>query len=203
MIQTSSSIDEISNALAKVQAEVKDLKKDKQGYGYKYATLESLTSMARPILAKHQVSIINSHGFNPENNIFTVKTRAMCNGQWIEVSSSAILQQLKGMNTAQIAGAYVTYFRRYNLSSLLNITSDEDVDSDVEVPQAKRNTKAPVEKPLTLNEYLKRHGVKALKEFALTYGVKTKEDAEKLLADKAGLDELIKEFKSKNQAKLP
>ena len=203
MIQTSSSIDEISNALAKVQAEVKDLKKDKQGYGYKYATLESLTSMARPILAKYGVSIINSHGFNPENNTFTVKTRAMCNGQWIEVSSSAILQQLKGMNTAQIAGAYVTYFRRYNLSSLLNITSDEDVDSDVEIPQAKRNTKAPVEKPLTLNEYLKKHRVKALKEFALTYGVKTKEDAEKLLADKAGLDELIKEFKSKNQAKLP
>ena len=203
MIQTSSSIDEISNALAKVQAEVKDLKKDKQGYGYKYATLESLTSMARPILSKHGVSIINSHGFNPENNIFTVKTRAMCNGQWIEVSSSATLQQLKGMNTAQVTGAYVTYFRRYNLSSLLNITSDEDVDSDVEIPQAKKNKKAPVEKPLTLNEYLKKHGIKAMRAFASTYGIKTNEDAEKLLQDKAALNELIKEFKANNQAKLP
>jgi len=203
MIQISSSIDEISNALSKVQAEVKDLKKDRQGYGYKYATLESLTSMARAILAKHNVAIINSHGFDPESGTFTVKTRAIHNGQWIEVSSSATLQQLKGMNTAQVSGAYITYFRRYNLSSLLNVTSDEDVDSDVDIPQAKKNTKAPVEREETLGQYLKRKGIKATKEFALTYGIKSKEDAEKIMQDKAGLDDLIKEFKSKKITKLP
>ena len=82
-MKSSNNLSSIAEALANAQGEAKDIQKNKQGYGYKYATLESILSMLRPILAKHGLSIIQSHGI--ENNIITVTTRIMHkSGEWLE-----------------------------------------------------------------------------------------------------------------------
>lgn len=199
---TSSELGNIAKALCKVQGQLKDLQKDKQGYGYKYATLESTLSMARPILEKEGMSVIQTNG--NENQLITVTTRLLhSSGEWIQGAGGVEFQKLQGMNNAQSVGAIITYLRRYQISSMLNITSEEDLDSKVEAKQKTKNNHVPADNPPSLNEYLKMRSVKDSKGFALKHGIKSKEDADKLLANKKELDSLIDDFLSNPPAKMP
>jgi len=202
-MKTSNELGNIAKALAAAQGQMSDVQKNKQGYGYKYATLESILSMARPVLAKNKLSILQSHGNS--DTMITVTTRIMHeSGEWIEDTGGVEFQQLKGMNNAQAVGSAITYLRRYQLSAMLNITSDEDLDAKVEARQTpKNNNQAPAQKVETLNDYLKKKGVKDIKGFCLKFGIKNKETADKLLSDKAGLDQCISDFISNPPARLP
>jgi len=195
-MKSSNSLSTIAEALANAQGECKDIQKNKQGYGYKYATLESILSMLRPILAKHKLSVIQSHGI--ENNIITVTTRLMhASGEWLEDTGGVEFQVLKGMNNAQSVGSAITYLRRYQISAFMNITSDEDVDGEIDVAQAKKNTAQPAEQKPTLDAYLTKKSIKDKKGFMLTYEIKSAEQAQELLKDVGALDEMVEEFKAK------
>jgi len=195
-MKSSNSLSTIAEALANAQGECKDIQKNKQGYGYKYATLESILSMLRPILAKHKLSVIQSHGI--ENNIITVTTRLMhASGEWLEDTGGVEFQVLKGMNNAQSVGSAITYLRRYQISAFMNITSDEDVDGEIDVAQAKKNTAQPAEQKPTLDAYLTKKSIKDKKGFMLTYEIKSAEQAQELLKDVGALDAMVEEFKAK------
>lgn len=195
-MKSSNSLSTIAEALANAQGECKDIQKNKQGYGYKYATLESILSMLRPILAKHKLSVIQSHGI--ENNIITVTTRLMhASGEWLEDTGGVEFQVLKGMNHAQSVGAAITYLRRYQISAFMNITSDEDVDGEIDVAQAKKNTAQPAEQKPTLGAYLTKKGIKDQKGFQLAYKITSAEQAQELLKDVGALDAMVEEFKAK------
>lgn len=195
-MKSSNSLSTIAEALANAQGEAKDVQKSKQGYGYKYATLESILSMLRPILAKHKLSVLQSHG-NEENRI-TVTTRLMhSSGEWLEDTGGVEFQLLKGMNNAQSVGSAITYLRRYQISAFMNITSDEDVDGEIDTAQAKKNATPPAENKPTLDAYLTKKGIKDKKGFMLAYEIKSAEQAQTLLADIGSLDAMVEEFKAK------
>ena len=195
-MKSSNSLSTIAEALANAQGEAKDVQKSKQGYGYKYATLESILSMLRPILAKHKLSVLQSHG-NEENRI-TVTTRLMhSSGEWLEDTGGVEFQLLKGMNNAQSVGSAITYLRRYQISAFMNITSDEDVDGEIDTAQAKKNATPPAENKPTLDAYLTKKGIKDKKGFMLAYEIKSAEQAQTLLADIGSLDAMVEQFKVK------
>lgn len=195
-MKSSNSLSTIAEALANAQGECKDIVKGKQGYGYKYATLESILSMLRPILAKHKLSVLQSHG-NEENRI-TVTTRLMhSSGEWLEDTGGVEFQLLKGMNNAQSVGSAITYLRRYQISAFMNITSDEDVDGEIDPAQAKKNATPPTENKPTLDAYLTKKGIKDKKGFMLAYEIKSAEQAQTLLADIGSLDAMVEQFKVK------
>ena len=195
-MKSSNNLSSIAEALATAQGECKDIQKNKQGYGYKYATLESILSMLRPILAKNKLSIIQSHGI--ENNIITVTTRIMhASGEWLEDTGGVEFQVLKGMNNSQSVGSAITYLRRYQISAFMNITSDEDVDGEADVAQTKKNTQAPAEQKPTLGGYLTKKGIKDQKGFMLSYKISGAEQAQELLKDIGALDAMIEEFRAK------
>lgn len=195
-MKSSNSLSTIAEALANAQGEAKDVQKSKQGYGYKYATLESILSMLRPILAKHKLSVLQSHG-NEENRI-TVTTRLMhSSGEWLEDTGGVEFQLLKGMNNAQSVGSAITYLRRYQISAFMNITSDEDVDGEIDTAQAKKNATPPAENKPTLDAYLTKKGIKDKKGFMLAYEIKSAEQAQVLLSDIGSLDAMVEQFKAK------
>ncbi len=202
-MKTSSELSNLAKALAAAQGEMRDVQKTKQGYGYKYATLESILSMARPILAKNNLAVIQSHG--NDNTLVTVTTRLMhSSGEWLEDTGGVEFQQLKGMNNAQAVGSAITYLRRYQLSAILNITSDEDIDAKADIKQMQhKNPQAPAQRKETLSEYLKRSGVKDAKGFCLKYGVNSKDQADALLADRQKLTGYINEYKQNPPTPLP
>lgn len=195
-MKSSESLSNLATALSKAQGEAKDIVKGKQGYGYKYATLESILSMLRPILSSNGLSVIQSNG--NEGNLITVTTRLMhSSGEWLEDSGGVEFQLLKGMNNAQSVGSAISYLRRYQISAFMNITSDEDVDGEVDVGQAKKNTQSPSENKQTLGGYLTKKGIKDQKGFMLAYKITNAEQAQELLKDVGALDAMVEEFKSR------
>jgi|LSQX01.1.fsa_nt_gb predicted regulator of amino acid metabolism with ACT domain len=193
-MRTSEELNELSAALVTAQGELKDITKNKQGYGYMYATLESILAVTRPILAKNGLAVVQSHG--NDANLITVTTRIIHkSGQWLEDTGGVDYQVLRNMNNAQSVGSAITYLRRYQISSFLNITSDEDVDGEPEKRQQRQgNSEKPTEE--TLSNYLASKGINAknAKVFCKQNGIISAKIAKDWLDDKTTLNEAIASF---------
>ena len=163
---------ELYKALAAFQAEVPTIKKNASGYGYKFADLEEITKVIKPLLTKHGLGYTQPlEGTDIKTIIFHVES-----GESLE-SVAHIPQgvQLKGQNDFQVMGSAITYLRRYALSSLLGLATDEDADAAGEqvkntpktAPKAPQATPAPKgDDELTrakkaINEELERQGITA------------------------------------------
>lgn len=159
---------ELYRALAAFQAEVPTIKKNASGYGYRFADLEEINKVIKPLLHKHGLGYAQPiDGTNIKTILFHVES-----GESLE-SVAQIPQgvQLKGQNEFQTIGSAITYFRRYALSSLLGLVTDEDADAAGEqvkrskaAPKATQATPAPKGDELTrakkaINEELERQGV--------------------------------------------
>lgn len=135
-MQTSQETTNLFKAMISAFADMQAIPKDKQAYGYKYATLDNLIAMLRSVLPKHGLGFTQS--FRRENGVATLTTRVFHNtGEWMEdfVEISGVDLQGKA-NDAQKIGAAVTYYRRYTLSAIFGIASDDDVDGNLNnIPQ--------------------------------------------------------------------
>jgi len=128
MMKTSNTINKISADLVKVMAEVKDVVKNSSGYGYKYASLDEVLKMVRPIAAKNNIAILQSSEL--QEGIVKVETTLLhSSGEYIVSEVQAPYIELKGMNSYQSLGAAITYLRRYSLSNVFAISSEEDTDA--------------------------------------------------------------------------
>lgn len=129
---------ELYKALAAFQAEVPNIYKNSTGYGYKFADLGEINEIIKPLLTKYGLGYLQPiEGDSIQTIIYHVES-----GEAIR-SNAHIPQgvQLKGMNEFQVLGSAITYLRRYSLSSMLGLITDEDADAAGE--QVK--TKAPKE----------------------------------------------------------
>jgi hypothetical protein len=134
----SESIQNLSAALSKAQAEMPAIKFDSKNPFLKndYASLGAIIAGARPVIAKHGLSV--SQLTFGEDGVAGVETVLMhTSGEWISSSISMPIGDEKGKSSAQVAGSIVTYLRRYSLASILGIYSDEDGDGNKPEPERK------------------------------------------------------------------
>lgn len=132
----SESISKLAAALSQFQGEVKNPSNTATNpqFRSKYAPLDVVINTVKPILAKYGLSFIQSTGSENETIIITT-TLLHDSGEWLE-SSPLILPayQLKGGGqkefNAQGAGSAITYGRRYSLSAMLGISSEDDDDGN-------------------------------------------------------------------------
>ena len=129
----SSEVAELYSAFAKASAEPVSV--DKSGHAihikYKYAKIEDMISVWRPILAKHGLSIIQKLiTFN--GNVDYVYTRLQhSSGQWTESRfrvrwiSDPNIDKAKDL---QNQGSAISYAKRYAYSAMVGISYDEDDD---------------------------------------------------------------------------
>lgn len=145
----SDSIAKLAAALVAAQADIKGVAKDSVNphFKSKFTSLDALIDMARPALAKHGLALVQGATL-PESDetgtvrSFTVETLLVHqSGEWL--SNGAVVPMAK--SDPQGAGAALTYGRRYSLSALLSISSDEDDDGNhASVPtQRERQPAAP------------------------------------------------------------
>jgi len=143
----SESIQNLSAALSKAQAEMPAIKFDSKNPFLKndYASLGAIIAGARPVIAKHGLSV--SQLTFGEDGVAGVETVLMhTSGEWISSSISMPIGDEKGKSNAQVAGSIVTYLRRYSLASILGIYSDEDGDGNkVELERKPTRTALPKE----------------------------------------------------------
>lgn len=121
---------ELFEALANFQKNVTDPKKDKGvDYGrtkFSYADLDSVLKVVRPLLAEQGLCFTQIP--MTEGNRVGVMTIIMhCSGQYIESDPFLIPAQKQD---AQGYGSCITYAKRYSLTALLGISSDEDDDGN-------------------------------------------------------------------------
>lgn len=126
----SDDIADISKALTAFQSECPTIQKNTKGYGYKYADLAVITETIKPHLKKADLSYTQPVFDDGDNiGVITILTHGK-SGQFIKSKISADLKSNigKGMNPVQSMGSIITYLRRYSLSSILGIVTDEDTD---------------------------------------------------------------------------
>lgn len=124
-------INEIASALNKVQAEIKPALKDSDNpyFKSKYADLSAVWESCRVSLCKNGLSVTQTVDWSgvTGSTISVLTTMLMhTSGQWI--SGSQILNPVK--NDPQGVGSAITYARRYGLSAIIGIVSDDDDDGN-------------------------------------------------------------------------
>lgn len=141
-MQTSNEIKNIFNALIDASTEIGNVARTKEAYGYKYATLDAIFDMLRLILPKHGLWL--SQHVTTEDGTYKLETVVMHkSGEWMRSSLAMTDTELSGKaNATQKMGASITYFRRYALSSIFGIATDEDVDGNIDAMQRKTEVKA-------------------------------------------------------------
>lgn len=147
---TSQETNNILKAMIEAAPEVSSICKTKQAYGYKYATLDSLIDMLRGVLPKHGIWFMQMPTRVEDKS--TLTTRIFhTSGEWIEDSIDMTDTELQGKaNDTQKLGASITYFRRYALSSIFGVASDDDIDGNVnnrKAPEPPRQNAKPAPTP--------------------------------------------------------
>ena len=136
----------IYKALANFQQEVPVLLRGTDGYGYKYIKLEHIITQINPILKKHNLGFTQC--LDGEGNYFGLTTTVFHHPSGESIIASTTIQEcdMKGMNKYQSAGAGLTYFRRYALSSMLGIITDADTDAKIYTSTPQSTPKAEPKK---------------------------------------------------------
>ena len=137
----SENIGELAAALAKAQAEVGTVTKDSANPFFKsnYASLAAVWEATRPILSKHQLSVVQMPSSDERG--YYVETQLMhSSGQWIR--SRTYMKPVK--DDPQGIGSLISYARRYALQAVTMICPDDD---DGEVAMGRTAPQKPVEAP--------------------------------------------------------
>jgi len=131
----SESIAKISKALAQFQGEVKNPANTETNpfFNSKYAPLSDILNAVRPLLSKYGLSVLQSPSGDGQNIAITTLI-VHESGEWIE-SDPLTLKAEKA--TAQGAGSAITYARRYALSAMLGISSEDDNDGNAVIENSK------------------------------------------------------------------
>jgi len=137
----SENINELAMALSKAQGEMQAAKKDSENpfFKSKYADLNSIWDSARPVLSKNGLCVIQTTDM-ANDKIILITTLAHTSGQWIK----SIVPLNPSKNDSQGVGAAMTYLRRYSLSAMIGIVTDEDDDGESAVGRGKTKTKEPI-----------------------------------------------------------
>lgn len=133
----SESVKHISEAMSKFQGKVNQPKKDKTNpfFKSKYVPLENVVEVITEEAPKHGLSFFQSP-CNDEHGRIGISTLVTHqSGEFIEFEPLFMKAE---KNNAQGSGALITYLRRYTLSSIFGITSDEDDDGNLTNPAPKQ-----------------------------------------------------------------
>lgn len=125
--------DKLSKRLWGFQCEEIIIEKSKQGYGYKYAPLDSISQCIKPYLKKHGIAYIHQITEIEGVKILNTKIFSCDNENDFRSCDTTVDDSItfKGMNKLQALGSIVTYLKRYHLCMLLGLTVEEDNDGSI------------------------------------------------------------------------
>jgi hypothetical protein len=126
---TSTAQDKVLAALLAFHREPVSITKDRTvpvggGRTRSYTTLDEIIAKTKPALAKHGLMLIQSLA-GPE----VITQLLHVSGQFIASKVGFIPMQGNNTNALQNAGGGLTYLKRYAISALLNLNSEDDDDA--------------------------------------------------------------------------
>lgn len=130
-MERSESIAALAAALSAAQGQFKAAQKSRTNtfLKNKYATLDDIIAVVREPLHKNGLSFIQP--LTGTGDGFEIETILIHeSGEWLSCKSAIPNWAAKGVNELQKFGGALTYMRRYMLSSMLGVSSDEDADGN-------------------------------------------------------------------------
>jgi hypothetical protein len=123
----SESVKEIATALSNFQGKMTAVKKDSVNpfYKSKYASLDTIWEYIRKPLSENGLSVAQTMNLIEGNSVLET-TLYHTSGEWI--SGTQLVNPVK--NDPQGLGSAITYARRYSLSAILGLVSDDDDDAN-------------------------------------------------------------------------
>jgi hypothetical protein len=139
-MEMSNEINALIEALSKAQGEMGAAEKDSKNpfLDYKYSSLDAVIDACRPALSKNGLAVIQSSKDIMEGDVPKVLVTTMLahlSGQWVRESISMPIIVQKGLTSLQSMGVSITYGRRYGITGMVMITSDQDVDGSASEPE--------------------------------------------------------------------
>ena len=176
---------ELFAALAAAQLEIENASKSSVNphFRSKYADLAEVLNTVRPVLAKHQIAVFQSTGF--DGALVTVET-VLAHASGGSVSSAASCVPAK--TDAQGIGAATTYLRRYSLAAMCGVAQEDDDGNSAAHQAPPKSAKISSEDVAAMSERLAAIGKEA-SAFAKFMGVSSLADlpASKLEAAKTAI----------------
>ena len=169
-MKKSETLTEFSKAFAKTQQEMKQPLKDANNpfFKSKYVPLENVVEAITESASKNGLSFTQFPSSDEAGNV-TVGTLVMhSSGEWIEYDP---IKMKPVKNDPQSIGSAITYAKRYALSAIFGITSDQDDDGN-EATQTKKQQSKKTNDPVISVEKANYY----LKEIAAISTEKGKED---------------------------
>ena len=169
-MKKSETLTEFSKAFAKTQQEMKQPLKDANNpfFKSKYVPLENVVEAITESASKNGLSFTQFPSSDEAGNV-TVGTLVMhSSGEWIEYDP---IKMKPVKNDPQSIGSAITYAKRYALSAIFGITSDQD-DDENEATQTKKQQSKKTNDPVISVEKANYY----LKEIAAISTEKGKED---------------------------
>lgn len=115
-----------------------EILKSKEAYGYFYADLPAIMAMITPVLKKHGIGYFHHTDYDLEARCNIVITTLFSTDDESDVRMSKTLIDggvtLAKMNKFMVEGSAITYFRRYHLTTMLGLLTDEDSDAGGKKP---------------------------------------------------------------------
>ena len=149
---TSNETKNIYKALIQTRARIKELSKNAVNpyFNSKYTTLDNLINVVKDSLLENNLMILQETLLT--NDFITVLTRVVHeSGEWIETEFKCKPKTLD----PQGIGAATTYGRRYALSSLLFLASEDDNDANehIDITEKSNGNKKIVREDKVENEF--------------------------------------------------
>lgn len=142
----SESIDQLAAAVANVQAELEPAAKNSENPHVKkrYADIAAVYAAIKEVMPKHGIAVVQTM-MPDEANYARVRTTLMHkSGQWIAGECRMPCDRQGGV---QGMGSAITYARRYSLSAMVGVVSEDDDDGIGAMPRRQsepaRQSRAP------------------------------------------------------------
>jgi hypothetical protein len=149
----SESIMKLAEALSKAQGEMPAVMMDATNpfLHNKYASLGAVISTSKEALSKHGLSFTQLV-FNDDSKVGVETILMHSSGEWMSEVLVLPVGDVKGLTLAQVVGSVITYLRRYSLSAILGLYTDEDDDGngkkdDKESKSASKKTESKTTDP--------------------------------------------------------
>lgn len=146
----SESVKEIASALTNFQGKMTAVKKDAINpfYESKYATLDTIWETIRKPLSENGLSVAQTMNYLEGKSVLET-TLYHTSGEWI--SGTQLVNPVK--DDPQALGSAISYARRYSLSAILGLVSDDD-DAESATPK-----KTPISPPVETSKPTESGGI--------------------------------------------
>lgn len=144
-VRTSDTIELIAPALALAQAKIEGAAKTATNphLKNKYATLADVYDACAPALNSQGIAVLQTTEMAGAGGLMVITRLLHKSGQWIE----GVVTMPVEKNTAQGIGSAYTYGRRYGLSALAGVMSEDDDDGNAASGQRGRQAPRPEPPP--------------------------------------------------------